>query len=126
MSTGDKIRMLRENRGITQEDLAKKVGYKSRSSIAKIETGDSDPSQRMLLKIATALDVSPAELLDESTEEPENPPKQGVVKIRSLANQYPNMSPEMQTYVDGYMDSLFLMLRDKFPKKGSDDNEHRL
>ena len=30
------------------------------------------------------------------------------------------MSPEMQTYVDGYMDSLFLMLRDKFPKKGSD------
>ena len=65
MSTGEIIKMLREKKGITQDDLAKAAGYKDRSSIAKIESGGSDPSQRMLLKIANVLEVSPAELLDE-------------------------------------------------------------
>ena len=66
MTTGEKIRHLREKKGITQDDLAKAAGYKDRSSIAKIESGGSDPSHRMLLKIANVLEVSPAELLEET------------------------------------------------------------
>lgn len=66
MKTGDRIRILREDRRMTQEELAKAVGYKTRSSIAKIETGESDPPQKMLKKIADALGVIPAELLDDS------------------------------------------------------------
>lgn len=66
MNTGEKIRYLREKKGITQDELAKAAGYKDRSSIAKIESGGSDPSQRMLLKIANVLEVSPAELLEET------------------------------------------------------------
>ena len=66
MKTGDRIRILREDRKITQEELARAVGYKTRSSIAKIETGESDPPQKMLKKIADVLGVIPAELLDDS------------------------------------------------------------
>lgn len=33
------IKLLREELGLSQDDLAKKTGYTSRSSIAKIEKG---------------------------------------------------------------------------------------
>lgn len=66
MSVGKKIKSLREEKGLSQSELAKAVGYKTRSSITKIESGESDPSQKMLLKIANALEVSPSELIDDS------------------------------------------------------------
>ena len=66
MKTGEKIRLLRERRGLSQEELAKAAGYISRSSISKIESGDSDPSQKMLKRIAIALDVPAAELISDS------------------------------------------------------------
>ena len=37
MAVGDRIRARRTELGMTQEELAKKAGYKSRSSINKIE-----------------------------------------------------------------------------------------
>jgi len=66
MTCGETIRQLREKKGMSQSDLAKAVGYKTRSSIAKIETGDSDPSQKMLVKIANVLEVSPGELIHDT------------------------------------------------------------
>ena len=67
MKTGEKIKELREQRGMSQDDLAKAVGYKTRSSIAKIEKGESDPSQKKLVRIAEALEVRPSELLGEDS-----------------------------------------------------------
>jgi len=67
LSVGEKVRMLREKRELSQSDLAKAVGYKTRSSIAKIESGSNNPSQKMLLKLAGALDASPADLIDEKS-----------------------------------------------------------
>ena len=37
-----RIRARREGLGISQEELAKRMGYKSRSSINKIEKGEND------------------------------------------------------------------------------------
>ena len=37
MEIGDRIRKKREELGMSQEELAKKIGYRSRSSINKIE-----------------------------------------------------------------------------------------
>ncbi|MBR3019597.1 MAG: helix-turn-helix transcriptional regulator [Clostridia bacterium] len=123
MTTGEKIKYLREKKGITQDDLAKAAGYKDRSSIAKIESGGSDPSQRMLLKIATVLEVSPAELLEDTTTISDPAPNlPGAVKLLSLAHAYPNMSPQMRAYVDGSLDFLFRQLDDQF-KKGSTDDD---
>ena len=43
MKLNEKIRNLRENLKLSQEELAVKVGYKDRTSIAKIEAGKIDP-----------------------------------------------------------------------------------
>lgn len=42
---GKRIQERRTELRMTQEEFAKKVGYKSRSAIAKIETGNSDLPQ---------------------------------------------------------------------------------
>lgn len=57
------IRMRREELGMSQEQLAKKVGYTSRSTIARIERGDFDLSQSKIMEIAKALRISAGELM---------------------------------------------------------------
>lgn len=57
------IRARRKLLGMSQEELAHKVGYTDRSSIAKIEGGGVDISLGMLKKLAAALDTTVIELL---------------------------------------------------------------
>lgn len=63
METHENIKLLREKNGLSQEELAAKVGYKDRSSIAKIEAGLVDLSQSKIASFAAALHVSPAQLM---------------------------------------------------------------
>lgn len=65
MFIGNNIRKARELKGLTQDELAKRMGYKSRSTIARIENGDNDVSQSKLKKFAEILDVSIDFLLDD-------------------------------------------------------------
>ena len=60
---GQRIRMLRISAGMSQDALAKKAGYTSRSSINKIELGYTDIPLLKILSLADALSVSPIELL---------------------------------------------------------------
>lgn len=57
------IKKIREARGMSQDELAKMVGFKSRSSINKIELGVNDITQSKLVAIAKALHVSVSELM---------------------------------------------------------------
>ena len=63
METHENIKRLRESLGLSQDALAQKVGYKDRSSIAKIEAGLVDLSQSKIAAFAAALNVSPAYLM---------------------------------------------------------------
>ena len=45
MTLGDKIRIRREEAGLSQDELARRLGYKSRSTIAKLESGVNDLTQ---------------------------------------------------------------------------------
>ena len=63
MTTGQIIRMLREERGMTQETLAELMGYSHKSSINKIEMGKADLPQSKLIAFAKILGVTPCELL---------------------------------------------------------------
>lgn len=56
---GDRIRRRREFLKMSQDDLAKKLGYKSRSSINKIERDASGLPQSKIAAIAKALDTTP-------------------------------------------------------------------
>lgn len=62
-TVGEKIREARLARGMSQDTLAQRVGYKSRGSINKIELGKTDVSHAKLAAIAEALRVPPTWLL---------------------------------------------------------------
>ena len=55
---GENIRRMRKKRGLSQTQLAIKLGYKSKSSIAKIETGNGDVPRNKLPQFAEALNCS--------------------------------------------------------------------
>lgn len=64
MKIGDRIRARRESLGnISQDKLAKMVGYSGRSSINKIELNKGNVHQDMVMKLAKALKTSPAYLM---------------------------------------------------------------
>ena len=63
MSFGKIINELRIKQNMTQDELAHAVGYKSRSTIAKIESGERDVSQTMVVKLAKALNTSTSVLM---------------------------------------------------------------
>jgi len=57
MLFGSKIRKIRKEKGMSQMELAKKLGYKSNSYIADVEAGKFIPSKDKLKKIAKALNI---------------------------------------------------------------------
>ena len=62
-SIGENISKRRRELGITQEELAERLGYKSKSSINKIEMGINDLPQRKIVQFAEALETTPATLM---------------------------------------------------------------
>ena len=58
-----RIRARREELGISQEELARRMGYKSRSSINKIEKGENDIPQSKIVAFAKALRTTPEALM---------------------------------------------------------------
>ena len=60
---GDKLRELRKQKGLSQEDLAFKSGL-HRTYISDIERGSRNLSLKNIEKIAKALGMSPKSLLE--------------------------------------------------------------
>ena len=63
MSIGTNIKRRRFELKMSQQDLANAMGYKTRSTIAKIESGENDVSQKKLQKFASVLDTTPEVLI---------------------------------------------------------------
>lgn len=78
------IKRIREEKGMSQDDLARLVGFKSRSSINKIEMGINDITQSKLIAIARALNVTPGELMGEDKE---------VASPQDISDRLPNVLP---------------------------------
>lgn len=78
---GTIIKKRREQLGISQEQLANILGYKSRSSINKIELNHTDLPQSKIVALAKALSVTPAYLM--GWEEPE--------QLTPKSNGYPTV-----------------------------------
>lgn len=67
---GERLKFLRDQKGVTQEDLAKKMGYTDRSMIAKIESGKVDLSQSKIIEFAKIFNIDPGDLM--GWDEPES------------------------------------------------------
>ncbi|MNN53936.1 HTH-type transcriptional regulator Xre [compost metagenome] len=80
MTCGDKIAALREKRGLTQEDLAAKIGI-SRASLSHYEKNRREPDYTTMTKLADFFHVSVDYLLGRTSE----PSKIADLAVRDFA-----------------------------------------
>lgn len=135
MNTGLLIKKLREERNITQEELATALGYSHKSSINKIESGKADISKTKLLKIAEFFNVSPSFLITGETLEAkfnkmfeceklskevklfENIEKLYGRKIADFLNDFMSLNTLGQEKVEDYITDLLALKRYKSEQK---------
>lgn len=84
-SVGENIASTRKARGMTQEELATRVGYKTKSAINKIELGIRDLPQRKITIFANALGVSPGYLMGWEEAEKGKPTETGELSMNKTA-----------------------------------------
>ena len=63
MTINERIKYLRERRGISQSELAERIGYHDKSTISKIEKGQRDVNQSMIQSLADVFGVTPTFLI---------------------------------------------------------------
>ena len=119
MTTGEKIRQLRKELGLTQEELGNLIGVK-KAAINKYETGIVvNLKQDTIAALAKALHVSPVELL--SPEDP--PPDQPVTsEARILAKGIDRLPQEEREQALAVVRALFTKYADYFDKENDDDS----
>lgn len=93
VNVGKNIMDARKRLGMTQEELALRVGYKTKSAINKIEMGIRDLPQKKIASFAKALGTTPAHLLGWDAE----PEDLGALAARVLAD------PAVLQLVQNYM-----------------------
>jgi transcriptional regulator with XRE-family HTH domain len=60
---GEKLRTLRERRGLSVRQLASLLGINSHSHIINLEAGRKKPSVDLILKVSDLFNVSPNQLM---------------------------------------------------------------
>lgn len=63
MRIGERIAQRRRELHLTQDELARRMGYRSKAAISKIETNINDVSQTTLTRLAEVLETTPAALM---------------------------------------------------------------
>lgn len=122
MTTGERIKKRREELGLTQAELAERLGYKSRAAICTVEKDKEDLTTTRIRKFAMVLGVSPGYLMGWEEEDGYTNaiPVQNIAysktykeaeeaKARELYKMYEQASPEVQQAVE-------LMLKSAQPK----------
>lgn len=128
MKLFERIKERRLELNISQEELAKKIGYRSRSTINKIEQGINDIPQTKIEAFAKALNCTPAYLMgwEEKADTKEKYPAPSITDdyvtfpvIGEIAAGYDNISTEdwsgecidiPRAYLKGHSQSDFFVL----------------
>ena len=122
----NRIRLRRQELGWTTDELAKRMGYRDRSSISKIESGKADIPQSKVKAFADVLGTTVSWLLgiDDSKESSE-PPSTELTPIQAqLLNAFDQLNEEGQTKAVEYTEDLVLTGRyKKCVEMGVDRNE---
>ena len=104
MTIGEKIKQRRKELGMTQTELAEKMGYVSKTSICKIETNaEKNLSIERIGRFAQVLQMSPLNLIDEDFTFILNPDeKEMVVNYRAADVVTREMVQRILTYKEKY------------------------
>lgn len=106
---GKRIRSKREELGLTQEELAARLGYKSKTTIAKIENGTNDIVQSKVVDFAKALNTSVAYLMGWSESSYPNKSDYSIVldsDERLLIERYKTLSEDSRKRLLAYATAL--------------------
>lgn len=114
MTIGERIKARRLELGMSQRDLANKLGYANRSSISRVEDGKTDLSRTRIMEFAAALDTTPATLMG-FTDDLESAHED----TSSIYSQYLKNLPA-QDFEDGMFaryNALFDLVKDATPEE---------
>ena len=91
MNTGERIKEARKKKGLSQQELAEKLGYRDKSAISKIECGRDIP-KNILTALSKVLDVSPMYLMgwDEELISEESESMELLLKFKKLSEEDKN------------------------------------
>ena len=99
MTLGEKVKSKREELNLSQEELAEKMNYKSKTSIHKIEVGITDLPLSKVKELAAVLKTTPAYLMgweeDKSQEKENNIFSQLTDEELAKLEKFKNMSTVM-------------------------------
>ena len=102
MDIGERIRRRREELGMTQDELARAAGYKSRSSINKIEVDGRGLPQDKIVDIAKVLKVTPSYLMGWEGKDV----AEVIAEEELLIEKILKLTPEHQAILRLFVDSL--------------------
>lgn len=110
---GDKIKKLRKEIGMTQQELSKSINV-SRSTIGMIEANKQGTSNDTLLKLAKTLNTTVEYLLSEDEEKsiPQNNKEEKTYKEKEIDTiaahlEEKNLTPKKVKLLKDYIDALF-------------------
>lgn len=111
----NRIRLRRQELGWTTDELAKRMGYRDRSSISKIESGKADIPQSKVKAFADVLGTTVSWLLgiDDPKETSETPSSELTPIQTQLLNAFDQLNEEGQTKAVEYTEDLVLTGRYK-------------
>jgi len=103
MTIADRIKLQREKLGLSQEELAHRMGLKSRSSITRIEKSGDDITMKDIERIAYYLDCSKLYLMGWDNN-PENEKEKN--REEHFIKQYQQLNEYQKTLVDNMIAAL--------------------
>lgn len=112
MSFASRLRQAREQSGLTQQDLAEKLGV-TKSAIGNYENGVSSPKWDVLLKIFDVLQVEPNFLYQDSFSSDSADPVVLTPQQSALLSSFDQLNEEGQQKAVDYVDDLVLTGRYK-------------
>lgn len=124
MSFGSRIKNRREELGLSQQELAKRMGYRSRSSINKIELGKNTVSLSKLARLAEALETTVEYLLADENFDTKNSVFSISGKEKKIVLAY-RSKPNLQQSVDALLGVTKNGKNTSKDSEFNDDSEYR-
>lgn len=119
MQLAERLRKMREARGLTQRELAKAIGV-SRQAIGFYESGEREPDLETVQKLAQVLGTSISYLVGE-TDDPSPLPRSGVAAHREGVDPGDPLDPEVQLIMERAVRQISKKLEERFRRRMQGD-----